>query len=43
VERLHQTTADGNGGTREVTVEDWVRLFKSKRDEILRHPGCPSS
>lgn len=41
VERLHQTTSDGRGGRREVTVDDWVALFKKKRDEIVRHPGCP--
>ena len=41
VERLHQTTSDGRGGRRDVTLDDWVALFKKKRDEILRHPGCP--
>ena len=42
VEKLHQTTSDGSGGQRAVTVEDWVALFKKKRDEITRHPGCPN-
>jgi hypothetical protein len=42
VERLHQTTSDGSGGRRAVTLEDWVTLFKKKRDEITRHPGCPA-
>jgi len=41
VERLHQTTSDGRGGSREVTIDDWVALFKKKRDEIVGHPGCP--
>ena len=42
IERLHQTIEDGAGGRREVTVEDWVALFKTKREEITHHPGCPS-
>jgi hypothetical protein len=37
---LHQTMPDGASGRREVTVEDWVSLFKQKRDEITKHPGC---
>ena len=41
VERLHQTTSDGRDGRREVTIDDWVALFKKKRDEITGHPGCP--
>jgi hypothetical protein len=41
VEGLHQTIKDGASGRREVTVEDWVALFKHKRDEITTHPGCP--
>jgi hypothetical protein len=41
IEKLHQTTSDGSSGRREVTVEDWVALFKKKRDEITNHPGCP--
>lgn len=41
VERLHQTMSDGPSGSREVTLKDWVGLFKQKRDEITRHPGCP--
>jgi hypothetical protein len=40
IERLHQTIPDGPAGRREVTVEDWVALFKEKRDEITKHPGC---
>ena len=40
VERLHQKTWD-HGREREVTVDDWVTLFKAKREEITRHPGCP--
>lgn len=40
IERLHQTISDGSSGRREVTLEDWVELFKMKRDEITRHPGC---
>jgi hypothetical protein len=42
IERLHQTLSDGATGRREVTVQDWVELFKKKRDEITRHPGCPA-
>jgi hypothetical protein len=41
IDRLHQTMPDGAGGRREVTVADWVTLFKAKRDEITHHPGCP--
>lgn len=41
VERLHQITSDGASGPREVTVADWVELFKKKREEITKHPGCP--
>jgi hypothetical protein len=40
IERLHQTTSDGSSGRREVTVGDWVALFKVKRDEITKHDGC---
>ena len=40
IDRLHQTMPDGANGRREVTVEDWVTLFKRKRDEITTHPGC---
>jgi hypothetical protein len=40
IDRLHQTMPDGASGRREVTVEDWVTLFKKKRDEITHHPGC---
>jgi hypothetical protein len=40
VERLHQTMSDGASGRREVTQGDWVELFKMKRDEITKHPGC---
>ena len=42
IELLHQTMSDGSSGRREVTLEDWVELFKKKRDEITRHPGCPA-
>jgi hypothetical protein len=42
IERLHQTMSDGSSGRREVTLDDWVELFKQKRDEITRHPGCPA-
>src|SRR6185369_11036769 len=37
---LHQMMSDGSAGRREVTLEDWVVLFKEKRDEITQHPGC---
>ena len=40
IDRLHQTMPDGANGRREVTLEDWVTLFKQKRDEITKHPGC---
>ncbi|HET6371932.1 MAG TPA: hypothetical protein VFG76_01405 [Candidatus Polarisedimenticolia bacterium] len=39
IERLHQTISDGSG-RRQVTVKDWVELFKMKRDEITNHSGC---
>jgi len=42
IERLHQTMSDGLSGRREVTLRDWVDLFKKKRDEITNHPGCPT-
>ena len=42
IDRLHQTMSDGSSGRREVTVTDWVELFKQKRDEITKHPGCPA-
>jgi hypothetical protein len=42
IELLHQTMSDGSSGRREVTLDDWVELFKQKRDEITRHPGCPA-
>jgi hypothetical protein len=42
IELLHQSTSDGSSGSREVTMEDWVQLFKEKRDEITKHPGCPA-
>lgn len=41
IESLHQTLEDGADGEREVTVADWVELFKQKRSEITEHPGCP--
>lgn len=40
IERLHQELDDGAGGKREVTIDDWVELFKRKRGEITEHPGC---
>ena len=40
IERLHQTTSDSASGRRAVTLQDWVELFKKKRDEITKHPGC---
>jgi hypothetical protein len=43
VERLHQTTLDATGSVRDVTVKDWVTLFETKRDAIVRHGGCPES
>ncbi|HET6371934.1 MAG TPA: hypothetical protein VFG76_01415, partial [Candidatus Polarisedimenticolia bacterium] len=42
IERLHETTSDGATGRRAVTLRDWVELFKKKRDEITKHPGCPT-
>jgi hypothetical protein len=42
IERLHQTISDGPSGPREVTLEDWVELFRKKRDEITKHSGCPT-
>ena len=40
IEELHETIPDGAFGRREVTVDDWVKLFKQKREEIATHPGC---
>jgi hypothetical protein len=40
VDRLHQTTRD-RGRERDVTIDDWVALFRKKREEITNHPGCP--
>jgi hypothetical protein len=40
IETLRQTTGDGGTGRREVTIEDWVKLFKAKRDEITLHAPC---
>jgi hypothetical protein len=40
IERLHQYTKDGDHDEREVTIDDWVKLFKQKRSEITEHPGC---
>ena len=40
VEALDQKLDDGEGGTRTVTIDDWVALFKLKRSEITEHPGC---
>ncbi|HZI92870.1 MAG TPA: hypothetical protein VFE84_01390 [Patescibacteria group bacterium] len=41
IDRLHQMTTDGHSPPREVTVQDWVDLFKKKRSEITQHPACP--
>jgi hypothetical protein len=43
IEKLHQTMPDGAFGRREVTVDDWVKLFKEKREEIATHSGCRPS
>jgi hypothetical protein len=40
IERLHQTISDGASGRREVTLADWVALFKEKRAEITKHETC---
>ncbi len=42
IELLHQTMSDDSSTAREVTLQDWVELFKKKRDEITKHPGCPA-
>jgi len=42
IEQLHQKVKDGHDGEREVTIDDWVELFKQKRSEITDHPGCKS-
>ena len=39
IEGLHQTIGD-EAGAREVTIDDWVALFKLKRDQITQHPEC---
>lgn len=40
VERLPQEIDDGAQEMREVTIDDWVQLFKQKRSEITEHSGC---
>ena len=40
VERRGDTTKDPNGNSRPVTAEDWVRVFKAKREQIATH-RCP--
>jgi hypothetical protein len=40
IDELHQTMRDGHGDRREVTIEDWVELFKTKREEIMSHAAC---
>ena len=40
IEQLHQNMKDGAVSEREVSIEDWVALFKLKRSEITDHPGC---
>ena len=40
VERLPQKLDDGADEKRDVTIDDWVQLFKLKRSEITEHPGC---
>lgn len=41
VDELPQKLDDGAHGRRDVTIDDWVQLFKQKRSEITEHPGCP--
>ena len=41
IDRLHQMTTKDHSAPREVTLRDWVELFKKKRDEITEHPACP--
>jgi hypothetical protein len=40
IDSLHETMRDDHGGRREVTIDDWVQLFKKKREEITSHPAC---
>jgi hypothetical protein len=40
IDRLHPAASDGTSGHQDATLEDWVKLFKTKRDEITKHPGC---
>lgn len=40
VEKLPQHVDDGAHGLREVTIGDWVQLFKQKVSEITDHPAC---
>jgi hypothetical protein len=42
VERRGDTTKDAGGVSRPVTVDDWVRAFKDKRDQIVNH-RCPTT
>ncbi len=41
VEALHETFLDETRRVREVTIDDWVALFKKKRREITEHARCP--
>jgi hypothetical protein len=40
IERLGETTRDADGRVRPVTVDDWVRAFERRRDQIAR-ARCP--
>jgi hypothetical protein len=40
VERLPQKLDDDAHEMREVTIDDWVQLFKQKRSEITEHSAC---
>lgn len=42
IEKLHQRILE-DGVERDVTVDDWVRVFKRKRDEIAEHRCAPAS
>jgi hypothetical protein len=41
IEGLHQKIGDDDDNeSREVTIDDWVALFKMKRDQITQYTGC---
>jgi hypothetical protein len=42
VDKQQRTIREADGGTRPITVHDWVAAFKEKRDTIVNH-RCPTA